>query len=128
MPAKNPTEARAGTLRSLLGRLTALIQVRAELFSLEAQEQKNALISNLLIALLAFGCLLLALIASLIFITLITPPGLRPLVLGLVALAWLLLSGSALWLLLRRMASQPQPFSLSLTEVRKDIDALLGKD
>jgi uncharacterized membrane protein YqjE len=128
MSAPIHSAPRPGTLRSLLGRFTALVQVRAELFSLEAQEQKNALISNLLIALFAFGCLLLALIASLIFITLITPPTLRPLVLGLIALTLLLLSVAILWRLMHRMASQPQPFSLSLSEVRKDIDALLGKD
>jgi uncharacterized membrane protein YqjE len=128
MTESTQTSPRPGTLRSLLGLLTSLIQVRSELFSMEAQEQKQTLISNLLIALLSVGCLLLGLIAALIFITLISPPEWRPLLLGSISLILIIGAGIALWHLMRRLESQPAPFSLTITEVRKDLDALLSKD
>lgn len=120
--------SRPGSLRSFLGRLVALIQVRAELFSLEAQEQKHAFVSSLLLAFSAFCLLLLGLISGLIFIVFVTPPPLRALVLGCMTLGLLLAACVTLWWLMRRMAKQPSPFSLTMTEVRKDLDALLGKD
>jgi uncharacterized membrane protein YqjE len=119
---------RPGTLLSFLGRIAALIQVRAELFSLEAEEQKHALTHNLFLALLAVACLLLGLISALIFITLITPAPLRPLVLGLITLGLLLTAALTLWRLVLRMQSQPSPFIQTLSEVRKDLGALLSKD
>jgi len=128
MQAASQATARPGTLRSLLGRIVALILLRAEIFSLEAQEHKTALVYNLAIATAAFSLLLLGLFAALLFIALATPTLWRTTVLGGIALTLLLLAGTILWRLKRRLECQSAPFALTLSEVQKDWDALNGKD
>lgn len=119
---------RPGTLRSLLGRIVSLILVRAEIFSLEAHEQKIAVVCNLGIAALAFGAGLVGILTGILFVAVLTPPAMRATVLGVIALGFILLALAAIVLLKRRLNNQTTPFALTLSEVQKDWDALHRKD
>jgi len=120
--------SRPGTVRSVLGRISSLALVRAELFGLEAQEHKIALVNQLVIVAIAFACLLVGLMAGMLFLALAMPPAWRTTILGCLSLGFILLAGLALWQLKRRFDRQPAPFALTLTELQKDWDALSGKD
>ncbi|WP_230369239.1 hypothetical protein [Paludibacterium denitrificans] len=63
---------RPGTLRSFIGGVFSLLLTRAELLSLEAEEQKDRLLATLLLGGLALVCLLLGLMAMLLVIVLVT--------------------------------------------------------
>lgn len=125
MAARQTNDVRPGTPRSLLGRLLALILVRAELFSLEVDEHKETMIGHLLVGLIAFAALLLALMAGLLLIAVLTPVGARPLVFGLITGLSLLVGLGAALKLRRRLNRQEPPFALTLREVRKDCQTLL---
>jgi uncharacterized membrane protein YqjE len=124
MEQSKSSPAKPGSLRSLLGRVVSLVLVRAELFSVEAQEHKAALIYNLGLATAAFGALLLGLLSTVLLIAVLTPPAWRVLVLAVIALGFILLALLALWRLKNRLENQGAPFSLTLGEVQKDWDAL----
>jgi uncharacterized membrane protein YqjE len=119
---------RPGTLRSVLGRIVSLLLVRAELLSIEAQEHKIALVNNLVIVAAAFACMLVGLMAGMLFLTLIMPPAWRVPVLGCLALGFVMLAAFALWRLKRRFDQQKSPFSQTLSELQKDWEVVSGKD
>ncbi|HJV07120.1 MAG TPA: phage holin family protein [Chromobacteriaceae bacterium] len=118
---------RPGTLRSFIGGVFSLLLTRAELLSLEAEEQKDRLLATLLLGGLALVCLLLGLMAMLLVIVLVTPASSRPLVLGLMASGLLGSGGLALLWLRWQLRRQASPFACTLSEVRKDWDALNGR-
>ena len=111
---------KAGSLRSIISRLSALILVRAELFAMEAEEQKNRLLHNFLLAGMALLALLFAMISGLILVVALTPPALRITVFAILTLAGLAICLLLFWRIKRRISQQAHPFSLTLSEVRKD--------
>jgi len=125
--ADNAQQPRPGSLRSILGGLVSLLLTRAELLGLEAQEQKEALLFNVLAGVAALIALLVGLQALLLFIMVLSPEPWRALVLGLLALVFLLGGVLALYQMRRRLHRQPAPFSATLSEVRKDWESLNGK-
>lgn len=127
MPEEQPPH-RPGSLRSLLSSLAALAVTRAELFGIEAQEQQERLLGHVLIGAAALVAVLLSLMAGLLFVMVVTPPQWRALVLGGLALLFLLAAAWLLWLLSRRLNDAPAPFAQSLSEVKKDWRNLTGKD
>ncbi|BAK75754.1 protein of unknown function [Pseudogulbenkiania sp. NH8B] len=128
MPEHTPTPPRPGSLRSLLGGFVALALTRAELFGLEAEEQKEQLLRNTLIGVAALICLLIGLMAALLFVVLLTPPEWRVTLLGLLTILFAVLGAAALLQLQRRLSRQSAPFATTLAEVRKDWDALNGRE
>ncbi|MBV8046538.1 MAG: phage holin family protein [Paludibacterium sp.] len=126
MTESSAPSTRPGTLRALLGRFISLALVRAELFSIEAREQKEMLLGQLALGFLAFFALLVALMAGLLFVVVITPVGARPLVLGGIALGALLICLALLWRLVMRLRNQPPAFDVTLTEIRKDCQTLFN--
>nr|WP_294864235.1 phage holin family protein [uncultured Pseudogulbenkiania sp.] len=128
MPEHTPTPPRPGSLRSLLGGFVALALTRAELFGLEAEEQKEQLLRNTLIGVAALICLLIGLMAALLFVVLLTPPEWRVTLLGLLTILFAVLGAAALLQLQRRLSRQSAPFAMTLAEVRKDWDALNGRE
>lgn len=128
MPEHTTPPHRPGTLRSLLGGFVALALTRAELFGLEAQEQKEQLLHNTLIGVAALVCLLIGLLAALLFVVLLTPPAWRVTLLGGLTLLFAALGFGALLQLQRRLSRQPAPFATTLAEVRKDWETLSGRE
>lgn len=119
---------RPGSLASLLHGLGALLSSRAELARLEWQEQQERLLLQTMLAGLAVVLLLAALVALLLFVALVTPVAWRATVMGGFAL---LLAGSGIGLLLalrRRAERAPAAFACTLQELRKDWQALSGKE
>ncbi|MDN0075475.1 phage holin family protein [Crenobacter sp. SG2303] len=123
----NAQQPRPGSLRSILGGLVSLLLTRAELFGLEAQEQKEALLFDVLTGVAALIAFLVGLQALLLFIMVLSPEPWRALVLGLLAVVFLLGGTFALYRMRRRLHSQPAPFSVTLNEVRKDWEILNEK-
>ncbi|TDR73858.1 phage holin family protein [Paludibacterium purpuratum] len=127
MTEQASTPPRPGTIRSLLGRFVSLALVRAELFSIEAQEQKEALLGQLMLGFLAFCALLFAMMAGLLFVVAVTPASARPWVLGGLALSGLLGCLLLLWRLAVRLQRQPPAFATTLTEIRKDCQSVFNQ-
>lgn len=128
MQEQPPSSPRPGSLRSLLNGFVALALTRAELFGLEAQEQKEQLLHNTLIGVAALVCLLIGLLAALLFVVLLTPPAWRVALLGLLTLLFAVLGLTALLQLQRRLRRQSAPFATTLAEVRKDWDVLSQRE
>ncbi|MDF0605986.1 phage holin family protein [Neisseriaceae bacterium TC5R-5] len=126
--SEKPSSPRPGSLRSFAGGLFALLQTRAQLLSLEAQELKHELLINLLLAVLAFLLLLLGLVAGLLLIWALTPADMRAWVMG--GIAMLLIASSLLLIqqLLRRQRQKQAAFAMTREEVRKDWAALRRKE
>ncbi|MBI3145521.1 MAG: phage holin family protein [Pseudogulbenkiania sp.] len=128
MQEQSPSSPRPGSLRSLLNGFVALALTRAELFGLEAQEQKEQLLHNTLIGVAALVCLLIGLLSALLFVVLLTPPAWRVELLGLLTLLFAALGLTALLQLQRRLRRQSAPFATTLAEVRKDWDVLSQRE
>ncbi|HJU49770.1 MAG TPA: phage holin family protein [Pseudogulbenkiania sp.] len=128
MPEPTSPPPRPGSLRSLVGGFVALALSRAELFGLEAQEQKEQLLHNTLIGVAALVCLLIGLLAALLFVVLLTPPAWRVTLLGLLTALFAALGLGALLQLQRRLRRQSAPFATTLAEVRKDWETLSGRE
>ncbi|BEV71047.1 MULTISPECIES: phage holin family protein [unclassified Paludibacterium] len=124
MTDSSPRPARAGTIRSLLDRAVSLFLVRAELFSIEAREQKEALLAQLLLAFAAFCALLLTMMAGLLLLVVLTPAAWRAWVLAGVTLVAALSCLLLLWRLMHALQHQPPAFATTLQEVRKDCQTL----
>lgn len=123
-----PRRARPGSLSSLLNGLVALLFTRAELARIEWQEQQERLLLQMLLVGMALVLLLAALVATLLFVALLTPEAWRGTVMGVLALL-LAASGIVLLLWARRRVAQTAPaFACTLQEVRKDWQAISGKD
>lgn len=121
------TPPKPGSVSSILGRLASLAMVRAEMFGLELQERKEAMLANMILAFVAFGALLIALLAGLLCIAALTPPAWRAAVMGAIALLALAVAAGTLWGVRRRLQALPEPFALTLSEIRKDCDTLLRR-
>ena len=120
--------SRPASLHALLQGLGALLLTRAELARIEWQEQQERLLLQMLLLGVGIVLLLAALIAGLLFIALMTAPEWRVTVMGVLTL---LLAASGLGVLLwtqARAARAPRAFALTLQEVRKDCQALSGRD
>ncbi|MGL6071773.1 phage holin family protein [Craterilacuibacter sp.] len=124
----SPRTARPGSLRSMLEALAALFFTRAELMRIEADEQQERLVANIMLLAGALILFFAALISLLLFVMLVLPPSARVLAAGLFTLGFFLTAFSLLLLLKRRMAHAPKAFALTLAEVKKDWHAVSGKE
>jgi uncharacterized membrane protein YqjE len=114
-------------LRRLLASSAELAEVRLALFATELQQEKLRTLDALawlLIGVVAAG---VALVLASVFVVLLFPEPLRLAALGVVALAY---AGGA-WLALRtaraRLA-EAAPFEATLAELRRDREALAGRN
>ena len=113
------------SLRKLIDTGLAALQNRAELLSVEFQEEKDAVIETVMwvTALLFFA--IMAVIVLTATIILIFPQDLRVYVAGVLALLYL---AGAVWAFLglrTRLKNRSIPFSASVQEIRKDREWLL---
>ena len=115
------------SLRRLADTAVGMVQVRLELFGTELEQEKQRLFDALLRA--ALGLLLtgLALVLAIAFVVLLFQEGYRLPAIGVLTL---LFGGIGGWLLhgarTRLRSGSDGPFGLSLSEMRRDRDALRG--
>lgn len=112
------------SVRRMGGSFLALIHTRVELFAVELQEQKLRAIGLLgwLIAALALAVAGILLVIGILGLFLWQLAGYA----GLVGLAVATLGGSAglLWMLRRRILSEPDPFAETISEMGRDLECL----
>jgi len=120
--------SRPGTLRSLFEGVVALLFTRAELLHIELEEQQERLVGNVVLVASALILLFAAIVALLLFVLLVLPPQHRALAMGLFAASFLATSGILLVILKRRVETAPKPLALTLGELKKDWQAVSGKD
>ncbi len=114
--------------RRLASSLLGLVGSRAELFTVELQEEKLRAIRLLvwLCAALAFGMAAAAVVFALTALFLWQTFGYIGL--GGMALGASLIAGVILWALRRQLLHGPQPFSATVNELRKDYECLRPHD
>lgn len=105
--------------------LAAILQTRAEIFSVEFAAQRERFFSLLCL----FGCiftfLVLALvISSIFFISLFWPGEFRYWAIGGLALTYALIGLSLLWSLVRRLKTEALPFEVTRNEFANDLALL----
>lgn len=105
--------------------LAAILQTRAEIFSVEFAAQRERFFSLLCL----FGCiftfLVLALvISSIFFISLFWPGEFRYWAIGWLALTYALIGLSLLWTLVRRLKTEALPFEVTRNEFANDLALL----
>lgn len=112
------------SVRRMGSSFLALIHTRVELFAVELQEQKLRAIGLLgwLVAALALAVAGILLVIGILGLFLWQHAGYA----GLIGLALATLGGSVglLWMLRRRILSEPDPFAASISEMGKDLECL----
>lgn len=114
--------------RRLAASLLGLVRARAELFTVELQEEKLRAIRLLvwLCAALVFG--MSAVLVAFALAALFLWQTFGYLGLGSLALGALLVAGLILWVLQRQLRHGPQPFAATVNELRKDFECLQPHD
>lgn len=105
--------------------LAAILQTRAEIFSVEFAAQRERFFSLLCLFGCTFTFLLLALVISSIFlISLFWPGEFRYWAIGGLALTYALIGLSLLWLLVHRLKTDALPFEVTRKEFAHDLALL----
>jgi len=123
-PTTPPLPPLAHTLKGMGGRLLALLQVRLELFSVEAREEINRATELLALVAVAcvLGCLGLGFLAILITVALWDSH--RLVALTAFTVLFLTLAGVAVWQAKNRMQRGSHLFEASLGELKRDRETL----
>jgi uncharacterized membrane protein YqjE len=112
-----------GALRQVLGSLTEGVRYRGELFALELTEEKNSLISLLLLAMAALFSLFLSFLCLNILLLVLFWD--QRAILATVLMLIYLLMAAVLGLIIRhRIKHAPKPFDTTLEVLRKDQETL----
>jgi uncharacterized membrane protein YqjE len=114
----------SSSLRGLASTLLELLQVRLELFSVEAQEEVLRVGALMVYGAVAVTFLSLGLTFLALFITVALWDSHRLLALGVFTALFLLTGGVAAWLARERVKSGTRLFSASLEELRQDREEL----
>lgn len=113
------------SLRRLADTALGIVQVRLELFGTELEQEKQRLFDALLWAVLGLLLVGLALVLAIGFVVLLFQEGYRLPAVGVLTLVF---GGAGAWLLQRARrtlkAGDGGPFALSLSELRRDRDAV----
>jgi len=114
----------SSSLRGLASTVLELLQVRLELFSVEAQEEVLRVGALMVYGAIAVTFLSLGLTFLALFITVALWDSHRLLALGIFTALFLLAGGIAAWLARERVRSGTRLFSASLEELRQDREEL----
>ncbi|WP_439517710.1 phage holin family protein [Hydrogenophaga sp.] len=114
----------SSSLRGLASTVLELLQVRLELFSVEAQEEVLRVGALMVYGAIAVTFLSLGLTFLALFITVALWDSHRLLALGIFSALFLLAGGVAAWLARERVRSGTRLFSASLEELRQDREEL----
>ncbi|GAA5233860.1 hypothetical protein FOZ76_06780 [Verticiella sediminum] len=112
-------------LRALAASVLAVGRTRLELFSLEFAEQKSNALKAGIFAAVGLLCLAMGAAVFTAFVAVLfwdTPH--RVLVIGLLALAWVLAGAICLFMVQRSLKQAKSPFALTLAELERDYDVL----
>lgn len=112
-------------LSQIAGDLGAILQTRAEIFSLELAEQRSRFFS--LLGLFALGVLFLSLalvVFSIFVVSLFWPGEFRFWAIGSLALAYLLIGLGLIFRLLSRLKTDAPPFEVTRQELSQDLAVL----
>lgn len=116
------------SLRGLARTLVEMVRTRLELLSLDVEEAKLRLLSILLLGAAACFCLGLGVVLAVFWLVAAFWETHRVLVLGLLTGGFLGGGAAALLLLARRARRGPGLFSRTLVELRRDREALAGRE
>jgi len=109
-------------LGQIVGDLGAILQTRAEIFSLELAEQRARFFSLLALFGLGFIFLLLALVIfSIFFISLFWPGEFRYWAIGGLALSYTLIGLGCMFRLIHRLKTEATPFEITRQELSQDL-------
>jgi len=114
----------SSSLRGLASTVLELLQVRLELFSVEAQEEVLRVGALLVYGAVAVTFLSLGLTFLALFITVALWDSHRLLALGIFTALFLLTGGVAAWLARERVRNGTRLFSASIEELRQDREGL----
>jgi uncharacterized membrane protein YqjE len=108
-----------GQLASTLG---AMVRTRLELFSLELAEQRSRVLRLFILTVAGALCLTLALLVfSLMVVLFFWPTEYRYVALALLVVAYLVAAGVLFFKVRQSLLNDPQPFSATLDELRRDV-------
>lgn len=117
------TRGIGGALRQVLGSLTEGVRYRGELFALELTEEKNSLISLLVLAMAALFSLFLSFLCLNILLLVLFWD--QRAILATVLMLIYLLMAAVIGLIIRhRIKHAPKPFDTTLEVLRKDQETL----
>ena len=110
--------------KSLLEGLT----LRADLFSLELEEEKRRAMTVAFLAMVAAFSAFMAFLCLNLVVILVSWDGNRVLVVFLMAAFYFVVAGAAALWLRHRIRTAPTPFATSLEELRKDAESIKRED
>ena len=117
------TRGIGGALRQVLGSLAEGVRYRGELFALELNEEKNSLISLLLLAMAALFSLFLSVLCQNILLLVLFWDS-RTIIATVLMLVYLLAAGVLGLVIRHRIKNAPKPFDTTLEVMRKDQETL----
>jgi uncharacterized membrane protein YqjE len=105
--------------------VVAMLRTRVELFSAEVAEQKHRLFTMAAMLLAAGLFLLLAIVvASFLVVAVFWSTEYRYWAIGLLSLAYALAGLMLIWIVYRRVKTEPAPFAATLEELHRDLVVL----
>ncbi|MEO8417526.1 MAG: phage holin family protein [Methylophilaceae bacterium] len=122
MTENNPSKSK-GLLESLTvlaGTLVAIVHTRLDLLSIDLEEEREHMLSLLLLALVALFCLGVGVVLVTILLVAIFWDTYRILVLGALAGSFLAAGMAAFWFVFHKSKTKPRLFATSLSELLKD--------
>lgn len=122
MAEKNPSGSKGllESLTALAGTLVAIVHTRLDLLSIDLEEEREHMLSLLLLALVALFCLGVGVVLVTILLVAIFWDTYRILVLGTLAGCYLAAGMAAFWFVIHKARTKPRLFATSLSELLKD--------
>jgi uncharacterized membrane protein YqjE len=115
-----------GSVRRLTSSLLGILSTRLELLANELQEERLRLTQMLFLALLALFCVGMGLLLITVFVVVLFWDEHRLVVLGILSLIFFVSGGWLILVLRMQSRARSKLFSVSLAELGKDRDSLLG--
>jgi uncharacterized membrane protein YqjE len=129
MSEETPSESRGlfDSLKGLAASLVGIVQTRLDLLSIELEENRERLLSLLVLMLVALFCLGVGVVLAAILIVVVFWDSNRLLVLGLLAGIFLAGGATAWGLVLYKIKTKPRLFAATLNELAKDRHHLVSR-
>lgn len=114
-----------GPLQRLIASLLGLLQSHLGVFGIELEEARDRLARTLVLLIVGAGSILLFLLTLALALVLMVDPAHRLYAVVGLLVFFAMLAGVCLGVAWRRMKNGPEPFALTLDELRKDRERLL---
>lgn len=119
-PSNNPRP-----LNRLAAAAVGLLHAHLGIFSIELEEARERLLRTLILGVLGASLLVMCLVAFAWALVLYLPHESRVVMLVVVGAIFLAIGAGCVWLAWRGFARGPQPFAVTLEELRRDRERLL---